>query len=226
MTFKEAAEAFISDRETSCANPKTGPHSGGPALTQYAYDTIGHLPARQITRDDVLAILKPIWREKTETATRVRSRIENIWDWAVPIEQRTTMNPAAWLVLLKLILPARSQVNQRRHFAAMDHHEAPKFYQQIVKDRCTSSRALQLVMLTGLRSQSVRGADTRELSDGIWTVPPERMKNRKEFRVPPVRPRWRSSRRPVRDCCSQSKTRTAPGKISCRISQTTACDNI
>ena len=182
-TFKQAATEYIADRTPHWRNPKTGPQWTA-SLEAYAYPTIGHLDVAAITVDDLLTILKPIWATKTETATRVRSRIQNIIDFAIPVEQREGINPAMWESNLKLKLPARDKVNKRKNFEAMDYHDAPAFYQAIAKDNCTSSRALRLLMLTAARSQSIRGAHTSEVDGDVWTVPDVRMKHGEAFRIP------------------------------------------
>jgi integrase len=139
----------------------------------------------EISTDDVLSVLKPIWLTKPETASRVRGRIERVLDAAKVRGLRSGENPAVWRGHLALLLPKR-QVLQRGHHAAMPYRDLPAFVERLRLVEGVSALALEFVILTAARSGEVRGARWCEISleSAVWTVPPERMKAGREHRVP------------------------------------------
>lgn len=139
----------------------------------------------QITTDDVLSVLTPIWSEKAETASRLRGRIENVLAYAKARRWRQGENPALWRGHLSTLLPKRQKLQRGRH-AAMPYTDVPAFM-ALLRDRsATSARALEFTILTASRSGEVYQARWPEidLDKGIWTVPAERMKAGREHRVP------------------------------------------
>lgn len=139
----------------------------------------------QTTIDDVLAILKPIWSTKPETASRVRGRIESVLDAAKVRGLRSGENPAAWRGNLALLLPARKK-GPKRHHPAMPFTEVPAFLERLRNGGALSAKALQLTILTAARTSEVLLARWWEfdLDAGIWTIAAERMKAGCEHRVP------------------------------------------
>lgn len=153
-------------------------------LTTYA-SAIWDTPVAEITVDDVLAILKPIWVTKPETASRVRGRIESVLDAAKVRGLRSGENPAAWRGNLALLLPARKK-GPKRHHPAMPFTDVPTFFAKLRAIPVLSARALELTILTAARTSEVLQARWSEfdLNGATWTVPADRMKAGREHRVP------------------------------------------
>ncbi|MEF2548524.1 integrase arm-type DNA-binding domain-containing protein [Aurantimonas sp. E1-2-R+4] len=154
------------------------------ALTKYA-KPIRKLRVDQIETPDIIRCLRPIWETKTETATKVRERIKMILDHAKANGWRTGENPAQWRGHLDQILPPPESF-KRTHFAAMPYTELPGFISKIRGARGIAARALELIILTAVRSGEGRGARWSEmdLDRMVWTIPAERMKGAKPHRVP------------------------------------------
>ena len=185
LTFKECAEQYIEAHEQGWKNKKHAAQWGS-TLTTYAYPTIGHLPVQMIDIDLVLAVLEPIWYTKTETASRVRQRIENILDWATVRKYRQGDNPALWRGRLDKILPKRNKVQKPKHFAAMDYREVPAYFRSLRKKDTIASKALAFIILTATRNGEARAVTYAELNqnEAIWIIPDDRMKADREHRVP------------------------------------------
>ena len=134
---------------------------------------------------DVLKVLSPIWLTKSETASRLRGRIERVLDFAKVRGWRTGDNPALWRGHLKSILPARQRL-ARGHHAAMPYRDVPAFLQALQGKEALAARALEYLILTAARSGEVLGATWEEIDfdAAVWTVPAARMKAGREHRVP------------------------------------------
>jgi integrase len=141
---------------------------------------------QDITTQDVLRVLQPIWTDKTETASRLRGRIEAVLSWATVSGHRTGDNPARWAGNLKELLPAPSKVADEEHHPAIQIDEAPRWFAALREREGMGARALEFLAMTGLRSGEVRGArwDEIDLRAGLWIVPAARMKMKVEHRVP------------------------------------------
>lgn len=185
ITFKECALAYIDSHKAGWRNRKHEAQWGN-TLKTYAYPVIGDLAVQDVDIGHILKILEPIWKEKTETATRVRQRIENILDWAKVRKYRTGENPALWRGHLDKILPKPTKVQKVRHFAAMPYTEVPAYYRKLAKLETVAAKALAFVILTASRNGEARGAkwDEIDLKQATWTIPAERMKAHREHRVP------------------------------------------
>lgn len=185
MTFKECAEAYI---EANRAGWKNAKHAAqwGSTLTNYAYPVIGDTPVALVETPLIVKILQPIWTTKTETASRLRGRIENVLDWAKVSGFRKEDNPARWRGHLDHILPAASKVAKVTHHAALPFKEINAFMPKLQEAAGLGARALELAILTATRSGEVRGATWAEidLAEKVWTIPGERMKAGREHRVP------------------------------------------
>lgn len=182
-SFGAAAEELISTMEAGWRNPK---HRAQWRSTLKTYAApLSNLPVDKVTTADVLAVLKPIWSTKPETASRVRGRIEAVLDAAKAAGHRTGDNPAAWRGHLDQLLPARAKL-ARGHHAAMAINELPAFIARLREAAGISARALEFAILTAARSGEVLGAKWAEvdLERGLWTVPAARMKGGREHRVP------------------------------------------
>src|SRR5580704_10395794 len=153
-------------------------------LTVYA-GPLRAKPVDKIETTDVLAVLRPIWQEKPETASRLRGRIERVLNAAKAKGCRSGENPAAWRGHLDNLLPKRQKLT-RGHHAAMPYADIPAFVARLRERDAVSALALEFAILTAARSGEVLGARWREIDFGarIWTIPPQRMKAAREHRVP------------------------------------------
>ncbi|MGO4673312.1 tyrosine-type recombinase/integrase [Bosea sp. 2YAB26] len=156
------------------------------ALNHYA-EPIRSKPLGDITTEDILKILQPLWHTKQETASRVRGRIERILDAAKAKGEIASPweNPARWRGHLKELLSQRKKLS-RGHHAAMPYPDVPDFVAKLRERDATAAAALEFAILNASRSNEVLGAqwDEIDLKSNIWTVPPERMKGGKAHRVP------------------------------------------
>ena len=185
ITFRQAAEAYISAHEAGWKNAKHA-WQWTNSLELYAFPRIGQLDVGDIGIAQVLDVLEPIWRTKTETASRVRGRIELILSWADKRAERERLNPARWRGHLATQLPAPSKVVKPKHHAALPFAEAGSFLRALRKQEGPAARALEFVILTAARSGEVRLATWSEVDfkAKTWTVPAARMKSGREHRVP------------------------------------------
>jgi len=183
-TFLECAMQYISDHEKTWKNEKHI-YQWRQTLTVYA-KPLHHLRVSQVTTPDVLAVLKPIWLEKHETATRLRSRIEAVLDYATAMNWRAGMNPAIWRGNLKSLLPTVSRASRVVHHKAMDMDALPAFMSELRAREALAARLVEFVILTACRSIEAREAvwDEFDLTKGIWTIPKERMKAGRKHIVP------------------------------------------
>lgn len=185
VTFKDAAERYIAAHKAGWKNAK---HAAQwtTTLATYAYPLIGESPVQAIDTGLVLKVLEPIWTAKTETASRLRGRIESVLDWARVRGYRDGENPARWRGHLEQLLPARSKVQRVQHHAALPYAELPKFMAALRAQDGVSASALEFAILTVARTGEVIGAKWTEvdLKEKVWTVPAERMKADKDHRVP------------------------------------------
>ena len=142
-------------------------------------------PVDTIATEDVLAVLKPIWSEKPETASRLRGRIEKVLDAAKAKGYRTGENPARWRGHLDHLLPKPLKL-ARGHHAAMAYEALPAFMGELRERQAPAARALEFCILTTARSGEVLGCRWPEIDfeKKVWTVPPSRMKAGREHRVP------------------------------------------
>jgi integrase len=185
MTFKEAAEALIADREGGWKNAT---HRGQwkATLKQYAYPLIGNLPVAEVGTAHVLRCLRPIWSSKQVTADRVRARIEAILNWAAAHGRRELgINPAG-RDLLRDLLPATAKV---KHLAAMPFADVPAFLHVLRKREGVAPKALEFAILTATRTGEVLGAewDEIDIAGATWTIPGARTKTGNPHRVPLAR---------------------------------------
>jgi integrase len=185
VTFAEAAERFIIAHEAGWRNPKSRLQWRNTIAT-YANPVIGQLPTSAIDTNLVMKILQPAWATKTPTMERLRGRIESILDWAKTMGLRQGENPARWKGHLDNLLPAKSKVRKVEHHAAVPYHELPAFMEKLRARSSVSARALEFCILTASRAGEVAGARWGEfnLETALWIIPPQRMKNGREHRVP------------------------------------------
>jgi integrase len=188
-TFSEVAEQYIAQHEKSWKSAK---HQAqwASTLRTYAEPSIGTLLVRDIKPAHVIGVLRPIWTTKTETATRVRSRVEMVLDYATAHGFREGLNPARWKGNLDAALPNASKVAPVRHHAAVAVREVAAFMKRLRSQGGVGARALEFAVLTAARSGVVRGVNWSEidLKAALWTIPAARMKSGREHRVPLSKP--------------------------------------
>lgn len=184
-TFKECALDFIESHKAGWKNRKHESQWRN-TLETYAYPVIGKLSVQDVDVGHVLKILEPIWLTKTETATRVRQRIENVLDWAKVRKHRTGENPAVWRGHLDKILPARDKVQKVNHHPAMPYADVPTYFRQLRKKETLAAKALAFTILTAARNSEAREAywDEISLESKVRVIPYHRMKAKKEHSVP------------------------------------------
>jgi integrase len=185
MSFDQCAAAYIDAHRSSWKNAKHA-DQWKSTLATYASPIIGSLPVADVDTDLVVKVLGPIWATKTETATRLRGRIESILDWATVSRFRQGDNPARWRGHLENLLANPNRIAPVRNHPALPWREVPGFMGLLAQCRGVAARAAEFTILTAARSGEVRGATWGEvdLEGKLWTIPAERMKAGKEHRVP------------------------------------------
>ncbi|PQA74951.1 MULTISPECIES: tyrosine-type recombinase/integrase [Brucella] len=185
ISFADAAERYIKAHAAGWKNAKHADQWRN-TLKTYAYPVIGSLSVASIDTAHITKIIEPIWAEKTETASRVRGRIELVLDWAKARHYRNGENPARWRGHLDKLLPARSKVSKVRHHPAMTYTDLPSFMPRLREVSGIAARALEFTILTAVRTSEAIGATDAEfdLVEKVWTIPAERMKADKPHRVP------------------------------------------
>lgn len=185
LTFTEAVEKFLANKLNEFSNPKHRDQWRSTLMT-YADPKIGSMQVGDIGVSDVLRALEPIWQEKTETATRLRGRIESVLAWATVAGHRAGDNPARWKGNLDAILPKPSKVAKTANHPALSRKDAPQWFADLRGRDGMATRALELMALTAARSGEIRGATWQEfdLQTALWVIPADRMKAGKEHRVP------------------------------------------
>ncbi|BBU69368.1 tyrosine-type recombinase/integrase [Fluviibacter phosphoraccumulans] len=185
VTFKEAAALYIKAQRDGWRNAKHA-QQWENTIKLYATPKIGSTLVRDLNLTQIMGVLDPIWRTKTETATRLRGRLECIIDWAIVRGYRTGSNPAKWKGCLDKLLPAPNKVAKTAHHKALPYQDAPAFMATLKVHDGIGARALEFAILTATRSGEVRGATWAEfdLDNALWVIPANRMKASKEHRVP------------------------------------------
>jgi len=184
-TFDSVALEYIESKKAEWKNAKHQ-QQWVNTLTTYAFPSIGKMPVADIETGHVLAVLKPIWNTKTETATRVRTRLEAVLSYAEAKNWRTGGNPARWRGHLSAILPSPQKLKDRKHHSALPYGELPQFMSILSNTDGMGARALEMTVLTATRTKESLGAKWSEidLDNRVWTIPKERMKAGVEHRVP------------------------------------------
>jgi integrase len=185
LTFREAARKFLASKTREFKNEKHAAQWAS-TLKTYAFPVVGSLPVDRIELAHIVKILDGLWTEKTETATRVRGRIEAVLNWSIVSGFREAPNPAAWKGNLDAILPKPTKLKNVRHHRALPVSEMHGFMEALRKREGMAARALEFLVLTAARSGEVRGAAWAEMDMAAktWTVPASRMKAGKDHVVP------------------------------------------
>ncbi|MBT4671283.1 MAG: tyrosine-type recombinase/integrase [Rhodospirillaceae bacterium] len=184
-TFSECAEAYLDLNRSTWANKKHA-QQWENTLKTYAYPHFGDVRISEVETGHISSCLLPIWKTKTETATRLRGRIEKILDWAKVSGYRNGNNPALWKGHLDKILPKPSKVSKVVHHPALPYEKVGTFVEGLRSRNGTAARALEFTILTAARSGEVRGAtwDEIDLNKKLWVIPAERMKMGRKHEVP------------------------------------------
>jgi integrase len=184
LTFEKASSLFIDAQKPGWRNKKHG-DQWAATLKTYAFPTLGNMPVQAVDTAMVFAVLQPIWNTRTETAARVRSRIERILDWSTSHGYRTGENPARWRGHLNNMLPPPAKVARVKHHPALPYSEIRNFMQALRCQSGDAAEALELLILTASRTGEIIGARWEEfdLARKHWIVPGDRMKAGREHRV-------------------------------------------
>jgi integrase len=185
MTFDDCASAYIKAHEVSWHNAKHR-QQWQNTLAVYVSPKFGSVPVGKVDVGMAMKAIEPLWTAKPETAGRVRGRIEAVLDWAKARGFRDGENPARWRGHLSNLLPARTKVRAVRHHAALPYPEMGAFMADLQTREGTAAAALEFLILTAARTGEVIGARRSEIDfrAHVWTVPAERMKGKREHRVP------------------------------------------
>jgi integrase len=194
-TFAEVAHDVIKMKQDSLSNAK---HKAQwqSTLEVYAFPKIGNSPVNEITVNDIHDLLKPIWKSKTETASRLRGRIETVFDYAIVKQMLPPPNPAVWKGNLSALLPQKSKVAETNPQPALRSEDTQRWWAELKRRDGNGALALQMLTLASSRSGEIRGMhwDEIELFDttkaqklgyfGVWICPAKRMKAKREHKVP------------------------------------------
>lgn len=183
VTFDQCAADYIKAHRAGWRNAKHA-SQWESTLATYASPVFGALPVASVDTALVMKVLNSIWTEKTETASRLRGRIESVLGWATTSGYRTGDNPARWRGHLENLLPAPEKVKKVEHHPALPWQQIGAFMADLRAREGIAARALEFLILSAARSGEVRGMRWEEVEDGCWTVPADRMKAGKEHRVP------------------------------------------
>jgi integrase len=183
--FRQCAEAYLEPNKTGWRSAKYAADWIN-SLVMHAFPTIGDMPVADIDTAAVLRVLQPIWQSKTQTAGRVRQRIETVLDWAATSGKRSGENPARWSGHLENLLPRVGKVAPVKHFAAVPYGEMPALMAALRAEAGPVARALEFLILTCARTDEVREAPWSEidLKARLWVIPASRMKSGREHRMP------------------------------------------
>lgn len=184
ITFRKCCDLYLAKNSGKWKNPKHAQQWRNTLKS--AYPVIGDLAVSDITTAHIIKVLEPIWYSTTETASRLRGRIENVLGFATVSEFRSGDNPARWRGHLKEVFPARNEIQKVEHHEALPYDEVPQFMAELRIQQSTPARALEFAILTAARTGEIVGAtwDEIDLKARVWVISAERMKADPEHRVP------------------------------------------
>jgi integrase len=185
ITFRDAAEQYVEAHKAGWRSVKHLRQWSG-SIETYVHPVFGSLPVQAVNVGLVLKVLQPIWNTKTETASRIRGRIESVLDWATARGYRDGENPARWRGHLENLLARPSKVRRVNHFPALPYDEIGAFMASLRGRAGNAAQALELLILTACRSGEVLGArwDEFDMQEAAWALPASRVKSDKEHRIP------------------------------------------
>jgi len=195
-TFKDCAEAYMEAHASDYSNDKHR-KQWASTLESYAYPVVGKMLVADISMRHVLDVLLQdtvhrngsrgkLWYTKPETAKRLLDRIKTVLDYATVSEYRSGMNPATWKGYLDSQLPSTRGLKEVKHFPSLPYEQIGDFMIHLRQKDSISAKALEFIILTDMRSGSVRQATWSEIdfNKQLWIIPPKHFKTRVEFRVP------------------------------------------
>ena len=195
-TFEECASAYIAAHSSDYSNEKHR-KQWASTLSAYAFPIIGKMLVRDVGMRNVLDVLQQdtrhrngtsgrLWDIKTETAKRTLDRIKTVLDFATVNEYRSGLNPATWKGYLDTQLASPRGLKKVKHYPALPYTHTGEFMKRLRLNDSVSARALEFLILTGVRSGSVRQANWQEIdfAKKLWIVPAEHTKAKREHRVP------------------------------------------
>ena len=194
-SFREAVDKYLEFKLTEFSNEKHK-RQWQSSIKTYAFPVIGNTPVNEITVDHIVQALSAIWADKTETASRLRGRIEHVLSWATVGGYRSGFNPAIWQGNLSELLPSPSSIQEKKHHPALQLVDVQRWCQDLNSRDGVGADALKFMMFCLNRSVEVRGLEWQELHlfnateadekgfKSIWTIPGKRMKTKREHRVP------------------------------------------
>jgi integrase len=182
--FSDYAKFCIDSKKSEWRNEKHGAQWYS-TISRYADPIIGHKQLNEIDTDDILKILNPIWHSKTETASRLRARIEWVLASATTRKLRTGLNPATWRGHLETILPKPNKIKAEKHHKALPYKDIPVFIEKLKEMDGVASLALEFLILNANRTgEVINGLRTDINANDIWVIPKNRMKANREHRIP------------------------------------------
>ena len=184
-TFDECAAAYVAAKRAGWSNAKHADQWAN-TLKTYASPVFGQVPVRAISTELIAQALAPIWTTKTETASRLRQRIEAVLDWATVSGFRTGENPARWGGHLEHKFANPSKIKAVENLPALPYEKVASFLIDLRGQVGVAARAMEFMILTAARTGEVRGGLWTEIDfeARAWTIPAERMKMKREHRVP------------------------------------------
>lgn len=184
-TFAEACSRYIAGKSGEWTNQKHK-DTWESSLRMHVEPTIGTMRVDSIQSGDVVRALQKIWAEMPETAMRTRQRIEKVFDWCKTAGYRSAENPARWRGCLEHLLPKISKSKKVENQPALDWRHVPEFMLALDSEEGLAAKALKLVVLCAMRSGEARLLRWEDIdySEKIITIPGDRMKSRKEHRIP------------------------------------------
>lgn len=185
VTFEDCAEGYMEAHRDSWRNAKHK-QQWENTLSHYVYPVFGKLPVGDIDHPLVLQVLKPIWKTRTETAKRLRGRIEAVLDWAHASDYRTGENPARWKGKLQTLLAAPSKIAKVIHHPSLPYSDIQAFLEAVKQEYGAGALALRFLILTASRTNEVLGARWSEIDEAKreWLIPADRMKGGRAHRIP------------------------------------------
>jgi integrase len=184
-TFSECVDLYLARKTFN--NVKHG-KQWRSTLEEYAHPHIGDLLVSEIDISDIKAVLDPIWQTKTETASRVQGRIKKVIDYAIVSGYREKSNPALWTGYLDSIFDSPKKIKSVVHMDSIPYSEIYEFLQALNKHKAISARALEFLILTAVRSDSVRSATWSQIDKKakVWTIPKSFTKTKRRDHAVPL----------------------------------------
>ena len=184
-TFKQVAEEFINKEKAGWTNDKHE-WQWTNTLERFCYPAFGERPVGEINIQDVKEAIEPIWMDKHETAKRVLGRLHSIFSYAITLQLHPGPNPAKFENYVEHVLTKVDSKARIKHYPAVPFTDMYVFMEKLRANAATSARALELLVLTALRSGPVRLAERNEfnLEEAVWSIPAAKMKRKRDHRVP------------------------------------------